>query len=67
MCFYDSTKNALIDARGFYLVLRVKKWGIVGGGLGGGGGWWREWSRCKRVAFILITVKTSTQLICFKN
>ena len=38
MCFYDSTNNDLIDARGFYLVLRVKKWGMVGGGGGGGRG-----------------------------
>ena len=63
MRVYDSTNNDLIDARDFYLVLfRVKRWGVVGRG-----GEWREWSRCKWVEFILITVKTSTQLTCFKN
>ena len=39
MRFYDRTNNDLIDARGFYLVLRVKRWGVVaGGGEGEGGG-----------------------------
>ena len=31
MLFYDSTNNDLIDARGFYLVLRVKRWGMMEG------------------------------------
>ena len=31
MRFYDRTINDLIDARGFYLVLRVKRWGVVAG------------------------------------
>ena len=35
MRFYDSTNNDLIDARGFLFVLRVKRWGMVGGGGGG--------------------------------
>ena len=34
MRFYDRTNNDLIDARGFYLVLRVKRWGVVAGGEG---------------------------------
>ena len=38
MCFYDSTNNDLVDARFFYLILRVKRWGVVGGGVDGGGG-----------------------------
>ena len=32
--FYDSTNNDLIEARFFYLVLRVKRWGVVAGGEG---------------------------------
>ena len=39
VCFYDSTKNGLMDARGFYLVLRVKKWGMVRGGGAGVNRW----------------------------
>ena len=38
MCFYDSTNNDLIDARFFYLILRIKRWEVVGGRVDGGGG-----------------------------
>ena len=38
MCFYDSTNNDLIEARFFYLILRVKSWGVGWEGNGGGGG-----------------------------
>ena len=38
MCFYDSTNNDLIDARFFYLILRIKRWEVVGGRMDGGGG-----------------------------
>ena len=34
MCFYDSTNNDLIEARFFYLILRVKSWGGEGGAVG---------------------------------
>lgn len=66
MCFYNSTNNDLIEAKFFFLILRVKSWGVVGrGGRGNGGG--GGGARDKWVAFILITVKISTQLTCFKN
>ena len=38
MCFYHSTNNDLIDTSGFYLILRVKRWGVVKGGGGVAGG-----------------------------
>ena len=38
MCFYDSTNNDLKEARLFYLILRIKRWEVMGGGVDGGGG-----------------------------
>ena len=35
MCFYNSTNNDLIEAKFFFLILRVKSWGVVGRGGGG--------------------------------